>query len=83
MSLPVCGDADTVGHGLDGSEGPAGSAAGLVPDGLDGLALGPLLAGVEAFWDVEVQVLGGGEVLLGLGQDSFRQERPRVPQQTV
>jgi len=43
----VGGDADSVGDGLDSTEGPARAAVGLISDLRDGLALGPLLSGIK------------------------------------
>ena len=40
-------DANSVGHGFDGAEGPAGSAVGLVSDFLDGVTLWPVGSGIE------------------------------------
>lgn len=61
-------DADSVGDGLSGSEGPARSTGGLVTDELDGLALGPLGAGVEGGWDggEDFSAFGGTD-LVGVG----------------
>ncbi|GMT10917.1 hypothetical protein PFISCL1PPCAC_2214, partial [Pristionchus fissidentatus] len=44
----IGGNADTVGHGLGGSECPACSSVGLVTDGSDSLAGRPLLTSVES-----------------------------------
>lgn len=46
------GNADTVTHGLNGSECPAGSTGALVSDLLDGLAVGPGISGEELLGDV-------------------------------
>jgi len=51
-------DALTIAHGLDGTEGPAGTAIALVTDHAHGLAVGPLLAGIELF-----RGIGAGELV--------------------
>lgn len=51
LSLSVGGDADAVGDGLGGRDGPAGSTGGLVTDLRDRRAFWPLGAGVERVWD--------------------------------
>eukprot|EP00757_Euglenozoa_sp_SAG-D1_P020579 gene20580-biopygen6813 len=55
-------------EGFSGSEGPAGSAALLVSDGLDHLAMGPLSSGVK--------VGGKGDLdVFGVGSESLRMRR--------
>lgn len=44
-------DADAVRHRFDGSERPAAAAGPLVPDFIEGRAVGPLVPGVEVFWE--------------------------------
>lgn len=51
--LGLSGDyAVTVSEGLDSTEGPAGTAFGLVPDEAHGRALGPLVGRGEVDWEV-------------------------------
>jgi len=58
LAAVVC-DAGTVVEGFSGTEGPAGAAVGLVPNGADALAVGPLCARIEA---------GRGHNLVGLSE---------------
>lgn len=48
----VGSDTDSVGHGFNGSESPAGSTVGLISDFEEGFAFGPFGSGVEFFGEV-------------------------------
>jgi len=47
LAILVSGDVDTITHGLDGTESPAGTAVLLVTNLLHGLGIRPLGAGIE------------------------------------
>ena len=75
MDILVLVDAESIGHGGDGSEGPAGTTTALVTDLTDGRAVGPLLAGVKVLGDVlhaEEDLLLGREELLVSGVDTHQ-----------
>ena len=57
LAAIVC-DAGTVVEGFSGTEGPAGAAVGLVANGADRLAVGPLCARIEAGRGHNLVVLG-------------------------
>ncbi len=68
VDIAVEVDANTIGHGLSGSESPAGAASALITDVGQRLALGPLLGGVEGLGEsLELEVARGVDDFAAVG----------------
>ena len=67
LAVPLGVDTDPVRHCSHSSEGPAGTAASLVSDLLDGRTVRPSLPGVETGWQI-----------LGVSQDLNRLREVKV-----